>query len=319
MNRKEAFEYKGHIVLVHNHPECVCYGLLTDIETPKNKIWQGTVTIKGIYSVSNAKTAYNPPYHDGEKVQVAGSKIQPFTGKLARSYRASLLQAIGSLEKDTTRSLLELEEQKQQLQDLRLQLRNKRGKAEDPFLYFSLVNENEEILLQEQSQNEKMLLEGCPFEMEWYDPKTKSWTGVIHDKDWKFTTKSGNNIQLHQKDMIRIHKEQFEPFQILINELEAPAKESLARLMHYYGFQRKHLVKCQNTLLKELLHAEEDQHFSGVNFIIFQKDTSFLVIQHRYERTLHSDQDDYIYDRFECTTEFNERQVITYTNMQTSR
>ncbi|GAK00048.1 DUF2777 family protein [Geomicrobium sp. JCM 19055] len=116
--------------------------------------------------------------------------------------------------------------------------------------------------------------------------------------------------------MIRIHKEQFEPFQILLNELELPAKESLAVLLRDFGFKRKHLVKCHNTLLRQLLHAQEEHQFSGVNFLFFQKDGNSIVIQHRYERILHQVGEDYVYDRFECTSDTNQRQVVTYTNMQ---
>ncbi|SDI27584.1 DUF2777 family protein [Natribacillus halophilus] len=319
MNRKEAIENKGHTVLVDSHPDCVCYGVLTDIDTPENKIWQGTVKINGIHTVNTARIASHPPYQEGEEVTVSGTKIRPFTGKTTHSYRASLLNAIQVLEKETNGSIKELEEEKQQLQELRVDLGNKRGKAEDPFLYFHLTEEYKEIILQEQSYDEKMSLEGCPFEMDWFDTKANRWTKVMHENQWVFKTATGKRIRLQPKDTIRIHKEQFEPFQILLNELESPSKQSLARLMHYYGFQRKHMVQCHNTLLRQLLEAEEDRQFSGVNFIICQKNESFLMIQHRYERKLHSDRDDYVYDRFECTSDLNERQVITYTNMQTSQ
>ncbi|AXF54931.1 DUF2777 family protein [Salicibibacter kimchii] len=319
MNRKEALENKGSTVLVDAHPDCVYYGKLLDIDTPDNKTWQGTVRITGIHSVKSANIASHLPYGEGEEVTLSGTKIKPFTGTFTRSYRASLLYAIRALEKETYRSISRLEDEKGQLQDIRLELGNKRGKVEDPYLYFNLTEEHKEIVLKEQAHNEKMLLDGCPFEMDWFDAAQNQWTKVVHERQWVFTTATGRKVRLQSKDLIRIHKEQFEPFQILLNELESPSKESLARLMHYYGFQRKHMVQCHNTLLRQLLQSEEDQHFQGVNFMTFQKNNAFLTIQHRFERILHSDRDDYIYDRFECTSERNERQVITYTNMQTSK
>ncbi|QDI90004.1 DUF2777 family protein [Salicibibacter halophilus] len=319
MNRKEALEYKGSTVLVHAQPDCVYYGQLLEIDAPDNKTWQGTVRMTGIHSVQSAHIASRLPYGEGEEVKLAGTKIKPFTGTFRRSYRASLLYAIRALEKETNTSIRELEDEKQQLQDMRLELGNKRGRSEDPYLYFHLTEEDGEIVLKEQSQNEKMLLDGCPFEMDWFDSAQNQWTKIVHERQWVFKTATDRKVRLQPKDMIRIHKEQFEPFQILLNELETPSKKSLARLLHYYGFQRKHMVQCHNSLLRQLLQSEEDQHFQGVNFMSFQKNDEFLIIQHRFERILHSDRDDYIYDRFESTSERNERQVITYTNMQTSK
>ncbi|QQK76069.1 DUF2777 family protein [Salicibibacter cibarius] len=319
MNRKEAMEYKGSTVLVNAHPDCVYYGELLAIDAPDNKTWQGTVRMTGIHSIENAHIASHLPYGEWEEVKLSGTKIKPFSGKFTRSFRASLLYAIRALEKETNTSIRELENEKQQLQDMRLELGNKRGRSEDPYLYFHLTEEHGEVVLKEQSQNEKMLLEGCPFDMDWFDSAQNQWTKIAHDRQWTFKTVTGRKVRLQTKDLIRIHKEQFEPFQILLNELESPSKESLARLLHYYGFQRKHMVQCHNTLLRQLLQSEEDQHFQGVNFMTFQKNDAFLTIQHRFERVLHSDRDDYIYDRFECTSENNERQVMTYTNMQTSK
>ncbi|MBM7633476.1 DUF2777 family protein [Geomicrobium sediminis] len=317
MNRKEAHLTQGKtVVFTEQNPKCSYYGVLQHIETPKNKIWTGKIVVQGVYEIHNADDIFSLHYSGGEEVDVTGDKISTFSGKVARSFRSSTLMAIAKLEKSTNANIHQLEEKKRQLQENRLRLKNGHRTSEDPYLYFKLQSIEDEVVLVEQSQSEQMMLDGCPFDLEWLDSKKDEWQPVNYDQDFKFRLKSGKKVRLKEGSIIRIHKEQFEPFQILLNELELPAKESLAVLLRDFGFKRKHLVKCHNTLLRQLLHAQEEHQFSGVNFLFFQKDGNSIVIQHRYERILHQVGEDYVYDRFECTSDTNQRQVVTYTNMQ---
>ncbi|MFB4160776.1 DUF2777 family protein [Geomicrobium sp. JSM 1781026] len=317
MNRKEALQWQGKTVIFQNDSTCSYYGVLEEIHTPQNKIWTGTILVQGVHEIFDVDAIFSLKDRGGERFTISGNNIHPFDGKTSRSFRGSVLRALTNLENVTSANIQHLKEQKKHLQDSRLRFKNGHRQSEDPYLYFTLGYEEEEIVLIENSQKERMMLDGCPFDLEWYNAKHDEWLMVLHEREWKFKLKNGKKVRLEQGAAVRIHKEQFEPFQILLNELETPAKESLASILRDFGYKRKHLVKCHNTLLRQLLHAQEEQKFTGVNFLIFEKEASSIIIQHRYERILHHIGEDYVYDRFECTSDRNERQVLTYTNMQT--
>jgi len=77
------------------------------------------------------------------------------------------------------------------------------------------------------------------------------------------------------------------------------------------------LVHCYNSLIDQLFHSNAISTFQGVNFLTYQTDEQFVLVQHHFKRELgasSSNKQDTVYDRFEFTTDKGKRTIALYTN-----
>ncbi|MDA3130141.1 DUF2777 family protein [Aliibacillus thermotolerans] len=332
MNRTEAKKHIGHTVIVDKGKEGVYYGRLEEVNTPPRKIWTGKVHIQGVVHVPHIDAVDSLQEIKHTDQIVSGSQIHATDHFLEDlTYEESVLRAIETkIQHLYDQTMDEIEEAEEWLkismqygtlaspfQELTLQsMTEKREEIEEPYTYYRLLSDDDIVFLLEPRSGETLVLEGCPFEFEVYH-KDKGWVSVHYKNDLQFIDKKGKTYELELNDWVRIHQKQFEPFTMMLNELEVPAKKSLLYELKKFGFDPSHVVYCHNRLLLELLAAEGTTTFRGVNFITLQNQTETLHVQHHYERILYPKREDYVYDRFECTTDTGKRSIATYTNSYT--
>ncbi|SDH05729.1 Protein of unknown function [Alteribacillus persepolensis] len=325
MNRIEATKYKGKTVLVDIGSEGVFYGLLEEVYAPPKKTWSGKVFIKGMAKAPVLEKADTIDEKKEVYVTVAGSKIHTTEEEWTLSFNESVVQAIQSAINELHENLNKHTAQAKKWKDIGSvygdvhvpstpsSAEEEQAVVQDDYIYYQLAEDDGSVYLLEPINKDTLELEGCPFELEiqWTN---NTWIPVTYHRRFTFIDNRGKQYQIQPQSRVRIHKEQFQPFTILLNELEHPARKTLWQRIHAFGFERSHLEDCHNRLLYELLQSENTSRFKGVNFITFRKSGKTLLIQHHYERELKTNTPDYVFDRFECTTDNGERSVSTYTN-----
>lgn len=331
MNRTEAKKHIGQTVIVDKGKEGVFFGRLDEINTPPKKIWTGKVHIQGVVHVPHIDEMDSLSNKKHADVVVSGSHIHAGDPSLTDlTFEESVLRAIETkiqhLYEETMDEIEEAEEWlkissqygtiSSPFEEFSFPQGTDEQKEEEPYVYYRLLSDDNIVFLLEPRSGETLLLEGCPFEFEVYH-QTKGWVTAHYKDGLQFIDKKGHVYELEENDWVRIHQKQFEPFTMLLNELEVPAKKSLLQLFKQFGFKPSDVIYCHNRLLFELLAAEGTTTFQGVNFITLQNEVETLHVQHHYERILYHDRDDYVYDRFECTTDTGKRSIATYTNSYT--
>jgi hypothetical protein len=330
MNRKQAQTLIGKYVLVNEQSEGQYIGELLEVVAEPRKPWNGIVRVISIETLPdqelNADGTFSfqePIYQNDQKIEVVGSKISSHESEDVINYEQALVSAL----------VKKVDSQKEQLQILTslvtyLEMLDSTKAMEyqylvntnehDPtvknpnFIYYLLKQVNNQVLLFDEVQEQYLALEGCPFEFE-----------LLHNEKWekchylfgmKFELKNKEIISLKEDVALRIEKQQFEPYQMLMNELEKPALDSLEKSLQSFQMTHEDIVHCHNSLLLQLLHSSDKKQFSGVNFITFETKQHTVFVQHHYERTLSEEDNDAVYDRFEFTTDKGKRSIITYTN-----
>ncbi|MFB4163357.1 DUF2777 family protein [Alteribacillus sp. JSM 102045] len=324
MNRNEATKYKGSTVLVDKGIEGVFYGRLEEVFTPPKKTWSGKVFILGLAKAPELEAADTIDEKKNVYVTVPGSKIHLPDMEWNLSFNESVVQAIQSTINElfhTSNQQLQAAEKWQEIGLIYGDIsfpsppinKKENQKDDDPYVYYQIQEKDGSLYLTESVNGDKLDLDGCPFELE-IQKAGSTWIPVTYKQYYTFQDNKGKEHRAKKDNWVRIHKEQFQPFTILLNELEHPARKSLLNRIRSFGFNQNNLVDCHNRLLYELLQSEGTSSFKGVNFLTFRKPGKTLLIQHHYERTLHTDSPDYVFDRFECTTDNGERSISTYTN-----
>ncbi|WP_240375530.1 DUF2777 family protein [Bacillus piscicola] len=323
MNRIEATKRKGSIVLVDMGQEGMYYGRLEEVLTPPKKTWSGKVFITGVAEVPDLEASHMLSEMKDAYVTVPGSKIFAIDVEEGLTYTESVRHSIQSV----INQLIEKTAANEEAARKWAEIGSVYGEVvlpkafedeatptdPEPYVYYRIRKDDEGLpYLEEEVSMDVLELEGCPFEFE--IERKGTWVPVSHVSEFIFQTEKGKEYKVKEREYVRIHTEQFQPFTILLNELEHPARESLLHHIETYGFTIENLANCHNRLLYELLQADGLTSFKGVNFITLQRPGRTLFIQHHYERTLHEHHPDYVYDRFECTSDDGERQISTYTN-----
>lgn len=326
MNRTEALKHVGNIVLIDKGKEGKYYGQLEEVFTPPKKTWSGKVLVLGVASPPEFEKMHVLKDLKETAITVPGSKIEETDQSWQSTYdesAAAVIQKIVRMLHEQATEQRTLAEQWKEFGAHFGQItlpkseeeKAAKDSAEEPYVYYRLRHKKGYVYLEEEINRDILELEGCPFE---FDIQHQGkWVPATHVHAFTFQDNKKKQHQLRELDWVRIHKSQFEPFAILLNELEHPARDSFLRDLKAFGFTKDHITDCHNRLLYELLHAEGTTHFKGVNFITFKKPGKTLFVQHHYERVLHKDQPDYVYDRFECTTDKGKRSIATYTNAYT--
>ncbi|WP_018922314.1 DUF2777 family protein [Salsuginibacillus kocurii] len=331
MDRKEAKQYEGKLVIVDEKEQGTYIGTLTEVHAPPRKAWSGLISIQGVYSYPFLDQGGALIYQQGDIVEATGSRIHAYEDEAPSSYSATVLVAIEERMKEIQLNLEQLHQYEQKLNEHKMAFNSKsiaqstssihphtetteaeKDPDNDTHALYELQLKRRSPVLKDTTTGEFLDLIGCPFELEIQHHDT--WVSAYHEDGFTFITEKNERVQATQGATVRIHRQQFDPFQILLNELEAPSKKTLDQCVQRFGFTRKDLSHCHNTLLHQLLQSENETTFSGVNLLIFQNHESTLFIQHLYERELLEDDDDTVYDRFECTTDQNIRHIVTYTN-----
>ncbi|MGY4690051.1 DUF2777 family protein [Salibacterium sp. K-3] len=322
MNRQEASKHIGSTVLVDQGEDGVYYARLEEILTPPKKTWSGTVVITGLFQVPAVHRSDVIPDMKARSLTVPGSKIESPDQPLEEDFDSSVLTAVTSVIEElqtTADAYLSAAKTWKEVEaayggSLPEPAGKPDSKEEDgpAYVTYRIKKQNGQPFLYEPLYGDELELEGCPFEFE--VKLSGRWTPVSHSRHFTFKDRTGAAVTLDEGDNVRIHTEQFQPFTILLNELEHPSRRSLLQDLEDFGFSRSDLMDCHNRLLYELLQSEGASSFSGVNFLTFQSKSATLIVQHHYERILKSDAQDYVYDRFEYTADNGVRRISTYTS-----
>ncbi|PSL50562.1 uncharacterized protein DUF2777 [Salsuginibacillus halophilus] len=319
MDRKQALEHQGGYVIADTGGAARYIGKLLEVETPPRKTWQGRVEILGVHSLHDIVSLQELTYQGKDEVTLSGAKISPADEQSIdanRSFQNSFYDALGDY-----RVLIasELENTEARLQQIDHELypgqpaKQAKTETDEAYVYYQLGTLHQKPALIDNDSGEPMDLEGCPFELEVLQ-NDNEWLRVYHQSGYKFQAEDGSLVEPAKGDTLRIHRRHFDPYQILLNELEVPARQTLSNALGSFGFTEEDLTTCHNQLLHQLLASSNEDRFSGVNFLMYQKQGTTLLVQHQYERELKNTEDDIVFDRFECTTDKNKRSIVTYTN-----
>lgn len=325
MNRKEANNYIGKQIRVVDPLLGNYLGELVDIIAEPRKPWRGYVKIKKIeQDPTQNKLDQNQnfttlPFANGKTYEIAGSKIEPVTAEkelpldLNEPIITSLLKKIDDSQTQKENILLLLTKLKTELKKIDPTYTFD-DTIDSDFQYYTVSNEKDFFYLVDDSNNQ-IPLQDCPFDFQ-INVKGQ-WIVVQYDAELNFIDKSQQRYQVKEQTKIRLNKDQFDPYQLFINELEKPALDSLNSGLKKYQMSHKDCVNCHNALLNQYLSSEESKQFKGVNFIAYQKAGVTLLVQHHYEREISDNGDDVTYDRFEYTNDKGKRILMTYTTETT--
>lgn len=329
MDRFQANKEIGNIVLIDEKNNGKYIGELLKVITIPKKPWRGLVKIVSIFELpkqnwENGVLELNMPlYKEGETVEVSGTKIKPYTlAEEPVNYRTSVSNGLHSLIEQHKDFFAKNPEAYARLEKIIMEkfpdiqfACNSSSKSfnqtDERYIEF-IVKQVDGNPLLINDLNNQLPLEDCPFELELKVDQT--WIKGHYTQNWLFEGENGKKYLIRQNDHIRLAKEHLKPYQLFLNELEKPALESLENSLNKFGLSHHHLINCHNELLLQLLAANGEKKFSGVNFLFYQKGVTTVVIQHHYERQLVDHGNDIIYDRFEITSNRGKRCIVTYTN-----
>ncbi|NEU31211.1 DUF2777 family protein [bacterium LRH843] len=333
MDRKQAQEIIGKKVIIDEGQEGSYIGILNDVIAPPRKTWRGTVTIQAIAELptfildeKNQHVMQPLKYSENEIIECIGSKLIAYENDEPVTFRKSLTIAAqlrwNELQNQFEQATLQKNVLNQFLSSLGLspftevRSSNTDEDADEEFISYTFQKEKDRYILVD-DQNEQLDLQDCPFEFEW-SHKRKSFSGY-YEENGTFISQDGIRFSPAEGTIFTIDKRQFDPYFILQNELEPDALKSLEKVLKSLGLTHDHIVDCHNSLLNQLLNANGEKEFNGVNFLTYQGKQGIVVIQHHFDRKLNDHSSDEIYDRFEITTERGKRSIVTYTSNVSKR
>lgn len=315
MDRKTAKNHIGKKVLVNEGSLGQYIATLDEMLSEPNKPWKAIVRIKGIYlypdfSVEKLELM-KPKFKNNELYECSGQKIEAFNEPFPHTFNESLINAlkekwdtIHQINQDTEVELSLIQQELRRLEAEHLIF-------EASHVYYKLVKKGRDILIYDEGKQETLPLDGCPFEFE--IKYNEEWVPAVQINGFIFETESGHEIELKHGSKLRLNKTQFDPYQMLINELEEPSVHALERGLKQLNIGHEHSVYCHNSLLIKMLTTFDDDDLIGVNFISYSNDKHQFVVQHHYERNFSDDAENATYDRFEFTSDTGERVLTTYT------
>ncbi len=328
MDRKRAQSQIGKDVIVDEQSQGQYVGELLEVIAEPKKPWRGLIKIKAVASLPRQDFDTNdefkvikPIYSLGHIEEFPSTKIKDISIESFDNYQDSLVLAVTkeietlqfSNERNTkiVHELIGyLEELNPTIADLYKE-ENIDENEENKYVYYSVKEVNGELMLLDSIQNQYLALNGCPFLFELY--VNGNWEKGHFISGNTFQSLEGKKSKINTSKKLRMERDQFDPYHLLINELEKPALEALEKSLHSFALTHKDVLHCHNTLLIKLLHSNNEKKFNGVNFITYQNHKHTVIVQHHFERMLKEDTDD-VYDRFEFTTDVGKRSIITYTN-----
>lgn len=326
MNRIEATNQIGKLVIIDEKTKGKYYGELLEVITIPKKPWRGKVKVKGVVTFpkqdweNNVTELKTPIYQLDEIVELPGMKIHEYQlEQIHENYEASIQHSIQLLVKEFENIFAENEQALYDLQNIvkkhypniPIKLVESKYKNDEHHLYYIVKQVDAKPVLVNETEPDLPLTD-CPFELQLL--VNDKWITGHYTENWLFAGTNGKKYLIREDDQLRLAKKHLEPYQLLLNELERPALQSLEKSLQNFGLNHNHLIHCHNELLIQLLQANQEKTFSGTNFMFYQNGRTNIVVQHHYERELVENGTDIIYDRFEFTSSSGKRTIITYTN-----
>lgn len=313
MDRKTATKHIGKEIILNKGSHGQYIGILEEMITEPKKPWRANVRIIGVREYPD----FNPeelelvvPYlKENDLIECPGHRIEPYHGKFKLSYEQSIALSL----KEKWNEFQQINQESEIILSL-IQQELRRIEAEhliieDDYVYYKLVKKGRKVEIYDEEKREALSIDGCPFEFE-VEIESK-WVTVVYDEDLTFEISNTNRkIELQHGATIRLNKNQFDPYRILLNELEQPSLHALEKGLNKLGIGHQNCVYCHNSLLIQLLRSFNKEALSGVNFISYSNSKHQFVVQHHYERNLNDS--GATFDRFEFTSDKGERVLTTY-------
>ncbi|MFA9556205.1 DUF2777 family protein [Evansella sp. AB-rgal1] len=315
MDRKKAKQFIGQEVLIDEGDHGQYIGILEKMITEPNKPWRALTRITGIYEYPDFDfdklELVEPFLKEDQHHECSGQRIallpHPFTTNYNDSVKHALKEKWDEVQQINQDSEIILSLIQQELRRLHAE----HLVFEDSYEYYQLVKKGRKVHILDEDKRETMSIEGCPFEFE--INVDGEWVQATYVSGLTFVINKNNR----QKDLthgstIRLNKTQFDPYRILINELENASLHALEKGLQKLGIGHEHSVYCHNSLLMQLLNSFDQEQFHGVNFISYANSNNQFVVQHHYERTAKHNGKPVTFDRFEFTSDAGERVLTTY-------
>lgn len=325
MDRKKAQSLIGKFVKVNDGVAGNYIATLKEVNAEPRKPWRGIVQINAVLDLPAFNHTTNQlqvlPYQDKQIVELEGSKLSADLEQVEpEPYEKSLLNSVQMVMTELDAELLVIEEKQKSLfsylEEFGIQLDTVKfhqieDNKEPDFIVYTFHHDGDQFILVDE-QDERLDLEDCPFKISWKN-KDQMVTGE-YESNGSFLSDNGARYTPKEGAVFIIAKEQFDPYVILLNELEPTALLTLEKNLAYHQLTHEDLVECHNSLLTQLLDADSKETFNGVNFLTYSGSEGLVMVQHHYDRELHRYKNDKVYDRFEFTTEYGKRSIVTYTN-----
>lgn len=314
MNRQQGKKHIGKHVKIKTPRNGQYVGVLEKVNASPNTPWKGLVKIVGIleFPLSQIKNDELKPdvYEYKHLEEFDGKFLDTLAEPFQLTYEASLAQAL----KDSWNLVQdESEIAERALSKIQQELRKLKAEHlifEDAYVYYHIVKKGRSLFIYDEQKKESLSLEGCPFEFE--IKSNSKWKTAFYVKGLLFETTDNEEVELAHGSIVRLNKSQFDPYRILINELEDPSLQALEKGLEKLGIGHEHSVYCHNSLLIQLLSSFKKQSLEGVNFLSYANNETQYVVQHHYERKVKDDFPDSTFDRFEFTSDKGERILTTY-------
>ncbi|MBU9711329.1 DUF2777 family protein [Evansella tamaricis] len=314
MDRKTAKLYIGKKVLVNEGNQGQYIATLEDMVVEPNKPWRGIVRIQGVYEYPNysidTMELVHPCFKENERYECSGQRIEPYSHSFPYNYKESLALSlkdkwdeVHQVNQDTEIILSLIQQELRRLHSEHLIF-------EASYVYYQLVKKGRSIYIYDESKRETLSIDGCPFEFEIH--VNGEWVQALYISGMSFETEDGEQVDLKHGSTVRLNKAQFDPYRMLINELEKPSLHALEKGLKKLNIGHEHSVYCHNSLLIKLLTSFNKDNFNGVNFISYANNQNQFVVQHHYERSVSETEESTTFDRFEFTSDSGERILTTY-------
>ncbi|MCD8510682.1 MAG: DUF2777 domain-containing protein [Bacillus sp. (in: Bacteria)] len=315
MDRKQARDLIGEKILLNEGNQGKYIAVLKEMITEANKPWRAVLCIVGVFeypSINLEELELTKPFlQNNEIYECSGQKVEFLDDHFDKlTYDESLTLAL----KEKWDEINQINEESEIILSL-IQQELRRLKSEylifeDNYVYYKLVKRGRSFHIYDEEKRETVSLEGCPFEFE--SKVDGKWIPVQYVKGATFQLADGEKIDLSHGASLRLNKTQFDPYQILLNELDEPSIHALEKGLKRFGLGHEHCVFCHNSLLLQLLNSFNKDSLTGVNFISYANSKNQFVVQHHYERTYKEYEDDITFDRFEFTSDTGERVLTSY-------
>ncbi|GAF14418.1 LOW QUALITY PROTEIN: hypothetical protein JCM19045_3732 [Bacillus sp. JCM 19045] len=332
MDRYEAQQLVGQLLVVDLGEDGTYLGELLNVITEPKKPWRGEVRIDSVivlpeYIFQNETIAIHELlYSENEVGLFTSQQLKPRMKQTrVESYLDSILTALKRrhihLKKHASAPSADLEALEVYIKTLSSQKRRKevhpiKNKNRLGQRYgIHLSHRRQQYVLLKGSKRRYSPLSPSHFEYAWYQ-NDRLVTG-LYEGDGIFIRSNGSRFIPDENDCILIDQQQFNPYQILQKELEPVALQGFEYNLALHNVGHNDLIHCYNALLDQLFNLDKTTAFEGVNFLTFQTDEQFVLVQHHFKRHLATRADlnkETIYDRFEFTTDKGKRTIALYTN-----
>ncbi|WP_059105166.1 DUF2777 family protein [Shouchella shacheensis] len=327
MNRNQAQQAIGQFLVIDLGANGRYLGELLDVIAEPKKPWRGKLRVHSVVSLPDSifeggtVSLHQLPYEDGDVALVPSHKLhRPPRHLPAESFIDSILTDLKRrhirLKNDSSSNTVELEALEVYIKTLSSQKRRTRGSQQTPvtpfYIQYTFHIQDEQMYLSDE-HGEKLQLAPSSFEYSWnvHDMLVSGH----YEGDGVFVRANGQRYVPEEGATFYIDQKQFDPYFILRNELDPAALQGFEHNLKTFGLTHDDLIHCYNSLLEQLLYSESAHSFSGVNFLTYQTDEQFVLIQHHFKRELRqAHAPERVYDRFEFTTDKGKRTIALYTN-----